>query len=98
LNEHWLITDCVKSAVMKQISPNPAVTDPKERARLFGQWDRVRAYGKDFVARLESGGFSVRPVTAAEPLTELNEAAEALQFKNEELFFCQKANGSTAQR
>jgi len=40
---------------------DPAVTDPVERARLFGQADHVRMYGWDGVyeERLESAGFKV---------------------------------------
>jgi len=35
------------------------VTDPAERARLFGQHDHLRRYGRDFVDRLEEAGFQV---------------------------------------
>ena len=33
------------------------VTDPKVRARLFGQYDHVRVYGQDYYLKLESVGF-----------------------------------------
>lgn len=36
---------------------NPAITDPVERQRLFGQHDHVRRYGPDFPERMESAGF-----------------------------------------
>lgn len=36
-----------------------SVTDPKERQRLFGQYDHVRWYGMDYFSRLESVGFQV---------------------------------------
>lgn len=35
------------------------VTDPKERQRLFGQYDHVRWYGMDYFDRLKSVGFDV---------------------------------------
>ena len=35
------------------------VTSPKQREIKFGQNDHVRVYGKDYVNRLESCGFSV---------------------------------------
>jgi ubiquinone/menaquinone biosynthesis C-methylase UbiE len=38
---------------------DPSITDPHERLRLFGQDDHVRAYGPDFVERLEEAGFDV---------------------------------------
>jgi SAM-dependent methyltransferase len=36
------------------------VFDPKERERLFGKFDHVRVYGRDFKDRLEHAGFMVR--------------------------------------
>ena len=38
---------------------DPSVVDPKERTRLFGQYDHVRVYGRDFKDRLERVGFAV---------------------------------------
>ncbi len=36
-----------------------SVTDPDERARLYGQSDHVRYYGKDFYDKLHHAGFQV---------------------------------------
>jgi predicted SAM-dependent methyltransferase len=38
---------------------DPAVVDPAERLRLYGQEDHVRAYGADFVNRLRESGLHV---------------------------------------
>jgi SAM-dependent methyltransferase len=38
---------------------DPGVTDPRERARLFGQSDHVRWYGRDYPQRLAAAGFEV---------------------------------------
>jgi ubiquinone/menaquinone biosynthesis C-methylase UbiE len=38
-----------------------SVVDPKERTRLFGQFDHVRLYGRDFMDRLEHAGFYGSP-------------------------------------
>ncbi len=38
---------------------DPAVTDPKERERLYGQFDHVRRYGLDYKDRLAEAGFQV---------------------------------------
>lgn len=35
------------------------ITDPKERARIFGQYDHVRVYGRDYFDKLRSIGFRV---------------------------------------
>ncbi|GGG52934.1 SAM-dependent methyltransferase [Croceivirga lutea] len=36
-----------------------SITDKKERARIFGQYDHVRVYGRDYFKRLENVGFQV---------------------------------------
>jgi len=35
------------------------VVDPEERKRLYGQFDHVRLYGRDYAERLKSAGFTV---------------------------------------
>lgn len=41
---------------------DPAVTDPADRLRVFGQEDHVRKYGQDFIDRLRAS-FAVQRVT-----------------------------------
>ena len=36
-----------------------SITDQKERARIFGQYDHVRIYGRDYFDKLRSVGFRV---------------------------------------
>ncbi|CAM1342627.1 class I SAM-dependent methyltransferase [Tenacibaculum aestuarii] len=36
-----------------------SITDPKERAKIFGQYDHVRVYGRDYFDKLRSIGFAV---------------------------------------
>ena len=38
------------------------ITDKKERAKIFGQYDHVRIYGKDYFEKLRSIGFKVKEV------------------------------------
>lgn len=38
------------------------ITDKKERARIFGQYDHVRIYGRDYFERLKNIGFTVEAV------------------------------------
>jgi SAM-dependent methyltransferase len=47
------------SFVLERTSEDPSVTDPAERARLFGQPDHVRLYGPDYPDRLGAAGFQV---------------------------------------
>lgn len=39
-----------------------SITDPKERAKIFGQYDHVRVYGRDYFDKLRSIGFKVDEV------------------------------------
>ncbi|MFY9242573.1 MAG: methyltransferase domain-containing protein [Polaribacter sp.] len=39
-----------------------SITDKKERAEIFGQYDHVRVYGRDYFNRLRSVGFKVDEV------------------------------------
>jgi len=39
-----------------------SITDPKERAKIFGQYDHVRVYGMDYFKKLKSLGFEVDAV------------------------------------
>lgn len=36
-----------------------SITDPKERAKIFGQYDHVRVYGRDYFDKLRAIGFEV---------------------------------------
>ena len=38
------------------------ITDKKERARIFGQYDHVRVYGRDYFDKLRTAGFKVKEV------------------------------------
>lgn len=44
------------------------ITDPKERAAIFGQYDHVRIYGRDYFDKLRSIGFKVDEVDYASKL------------------------------
>ena len=46
------------------------ITDKKERAKIFGQYDHVRIYGKDYFNKLRSIGFKVDEVNYTARLSE----------------------------
>lgn len=46
-----------------------SITDPKERTRIFGQYDHVRIYGQDYFQKLRSIGFKVEEVDYTNTLT-----------------------------
>lgn len=45
------------------------ITDKKERAKIFGQYDHVRIYGRDYFDKLRSVGFKVDEVDYTSTLT-----------------------------
>jgi SAM-dependent methyltransferase len=47
---------------------DPSVIDPVERARLFGQEDHVRWYGRDIAGRLREAGFHVEEIMMPDAL------------------------------
>ncbi|PQB03248.1 SAM-dependent methyltransferase [Polaribacter filamentus] len=68
---------------------NDSITDRKERAKIFGQYDHVRIYGKDYFNKLRSVGFKVDEVDYTKKI-----APEKLErfclMKNEILPVCYK--------
>lgn len=46
-----------------------SITDKKERAKIFGQYDHVRIYGRDYFDKLRSIGFMVEEVNYTETLS-----------------------------
>ncbi|SNZ00759.1 class I SAM-dependent methyltransferase [Flagellimonas pacifica] len=46
-----------------------SITDKKERARIFGQYDHVRIYGRDYFDKLSSIGFKVEEVDYCQKLS-----------------------------
>lgn len=52
--------------VGEQTQEDLTITDPKIRAKLYGQSDHVRQYGRDFRHRLESTGFQVTIILKSE--------------------------------
>ena len=47
-----------------------SITDKKERAKIFGQYDHVRVYGRDYFDKLRSVGFKVKEVDYTATLSE----------------------------
>ncbi|MFI8378952.1 class I SAM-dependent methyltransferase [Leeuwenhoekiella sp. NPDC079379] len=51
-----------------------SITDPKKRAEIFGQYDHVRVYGRDYFDKLRTVGFKTEEIdyTATIPATEVD--------------------------
>ena len=56
-----------------------SITEPKERTQVFGQYDHVRIYGKDFYQRIETAGFKSQAVDILSKLTAEEIARYSLQ-------------------
>jgi SAM-dependent methyltransferase len=67
---------------------DPAVTDPRERERLYGQSDHLRQYGRDYEARLHEAGFEVRAARFFEALPPERRARYGL--KAETIWLCRR--------
>lgn len=69
---------------------DPAITDPKERARLYGQHDHVRSYGADYVDRLKEAGFAVDVVAVRDLATEEEAVRMNLSAAAGEIYVCRR--------
>ncbi len=56
-------------ADLKTTFEDDSITDPKDRARIFGQYDHVRVYGMDYFEKLKNIGFNVEAVDYTNILT-----------------------------
>ncbi|WP_136479992.1 class I SAM-dependent methyltransferase [Cognatitamlana onchidii] len=55
-----------------------SITDKKERAQIFGQYDHVRVYGRDFFDKLRQVGFQVNEVDYTKTLSSLEVSSYCL--------------------
>lgn len=58
----WGVFQVPQDVNRKETFEDPSITDKKERARIFGQYDHVRIYGYDYFDRLRAAGFKVEAV------------------------------------
>lgn len=66
-----------------------SITDKKERARIFGQYDHVRVYGLDYFDKLRTIGFIVKEIDYTKKLPDTDVTKYALA-KGELLPVCYK--------
>ncbi len=74
---------------------DPSVTSEEDRARVFGQFDHVRLYGRDFGDRLVAAGFDVRvdaflDELPPERVARLGLRRDQEQFGREDVYLCTK--------
>ena len=64
------------------------ITDPKERTRIFGQYDHRRIYGRDYDMRLTEAGFRVERIAYTTRLSE--EQCQRYAIGNDDLIVVYK--------
>ena len=65
------------------------ITNRRERAEIFGQYDHVRVYGRDYFKKLRSVGFEVDEIDYTKKITE-EKLEKYCLMKNEILPVCYK--------
>ena len=58
----WGIFQIPQDIKREKTFEDDSITDKKERAKIFGQYDHVRIYGRDYFDKLRSVGFKVNEV------------------------------------
>lgn len=66
---------------------DPSVTDPAERQRLFGQYDHVRQFGRDYSDVLRNAGFEVVEDRIYYELDETTRLRMRLARRGEEIIY-----------
>ncbi len=74
---------------LEQTFEDSSVVSPKERERLFGQYDHVRKYGLDYPERLRKAGFLVKEDNFVSTFSEEDQERYRFDLK-EIIYFCTK--------
>lgn len=67
--EGWGIFQIPQDLKREETFEDDSITDRKERAKIFGQYDHVRIYGRDYFDKLRSIGFKVEEVDYTQKLS-----------------------------
>ncbi|BFP39811.1 class I SAM-dependent methyltransferase [Flavobacteriaceae bacterium GF1] len=65
----WGVFQVPQDLNRKTTFEDNSITDKKERAKIFGQYDHVRIYGRDYFDKLRKVGFKVDEVNLSEKLS-----------------------------
>lgn len=58
----WAILQIPQDLNREATFEDNTITDPRKRAKIFGQYDHVRVYGRDYFDKLRAIGFQVKEV------------------------------------
>jgi len=73
----------------KKTFEDDAITNKEERTKIFGQYDHVRVYGRDYFDKLRSVGFKVDEIEYSKKISS-KELDRFCLMKNEILPVCYK--------
>ncbi|WP_373516982.1 class I SAM-dependent methyltransferase [Pricia sp.] len=65
----WGIFQIPQDLKRDETFEDDTITDQKERAKIFGQYDHVRIYGRDYFDKLRNIGFTVEEIDYTASLT-----------------------------
>ena len=65
----WGVFQIPQDLNRKTTFEDNSITDKKERTKIFGQYDHVRIYGRDYFDKLRTVGFKVDEVKLSEKLS-----------------------------
>lgn len=65
----WGIFQIPQDLKREETFEDDSITDKKERAKIFGQYDHVRIYGRDYFDKLRGVGFKVEEVNYTQKLS-----------------------------
>jgi SAM-dependent methyltransferase len=71
------------------------ITDPAERAKLFGQEDHVRIYGRDYKDRLIEAGFKVDVVSPADFMTQDEMLRMGINKAAGDIYLCRRIHSAS---
>ena len=84
----WAILQ--ESVTTEKTIEDPSVISPEDRLRIFGQHDRVRSYGPDYVERLRETGFIVEFTKVNQLVTSEEAVRMGLTIASGEICYCTK--------
>lgn len=66
----WAVLQIPQDLSRETTFEDDSITDRKERAKIFGQYDHVRVYGRDYFDKLRNIGFEVQAIDYTKTLSD----------------------------
>lgn len=66
----WAVLQIPQDLSRETTFEDDSITDRKERAKIFGQYDHVRIYGRDYFDKLRNIGFEVQAIDYTKTLSD----------------------------